>query len=146
MEFSALFDVKRRDAEFLLRFPDRGFAGRLAGFETSARGIDFSGTKPALFSDEEDLPVADDKAERRTLGGQPAFPEFGHDATIPEIRNPDSSLSGRRKESLPTWFPENDLAGSPIRMADDKGWDRQMNDSSPVHSSIRFPLFFFISS
>lgn len=49
------------DEKLLLGLADGGFERGLAGIDLATRAVDFSGTQPALFFDEQDLSVLDDE-------------------------------------------------------------------------------------
>jgi hypothetical protein len=78
VQFSARFDSMRSDADLLLRLPHGASVGLFARLDATARGIDFSRSEAALFTDEEDLSVLDDKTQRCPLARLPLVPEIVH--------------------------------------------------------------------
>jgi hypothetical protein len=83
MEFAVVADIFGLESDLFAGFADGAFMGLLAGLEATAGAVDFSRAEAAFFSDQEDLAVADQEAERRSLSGLPIIPEGIHQGRRP---------------------------------------------------------------
>ncbi len=92
MEFPAQSWRVGFDAEFLAGFAHGSLSRGLAGLQATSGTVDFSGSETALFPNEEDLPVANDKEQRGAFLRLPFGPIDLHEAR---------TLPGRKKKTKP---------------------------------------------